>query len=195
MIIVREMDSTKSSFLFSMKYAITSTVEELQTWLKLLEKLEILFKISVRMQKMTENSNRLLITQEYIDDYIQENLFLVASTDQEAFFGRTCAFQFCDSLKTPLTGCAVALASYNDGYEAFQESALGATAKSIFSGTRYMLNPELRAQKMSEIMKNANVEFCKAFWQLTETSIAQVLNILVFRIIGIITEPIYVQQI
>ncbi len=156
-----------------MKYTINSTIEEFQTWFKLLEKLEIIFNICVKMQKLTENSNKLLINQEDIDDFIEENLFLVASTKPEAFFGRTCAFQFCDSLKIPLTACAVALASYNDGYEAFQDSRLGVTAKSLLSSTRYILNPDLRAQKMSEIMKNGNVEFCKAFWQLTETSIAQ----------------------
>ena len=28
--------------------------------------------------------------------------------------------------------------------------------------------------KISKVMKDANVEFCKAFWQLTETDIVQV---------------------
>jgi len=113
-------------------------------------------------------------------------------------------------LQIPLTGCAVALASYNDGYEAYsnKENWISTTTtspkigsptlanktspdstsptttanyftgqatlfKSLFSGTKYILDPELRAKKISRVIKDANVEFCKAFWQLTETSIVQ----------------------
>ena len=125
---------------------------------------------------------------------------------QESFFGRSCGFQFCESLQIPLTGCAVALASYNDGYEAYSNKENSFTAnngsntntpvtkatspnsngssptsfnnqatlfKSLFSGTKYIIDPELRAKKITRVIKNANVEFCKAFWQLTETSIVQ----------------------
>ena len=164
------------------------------------------------------------------DTSIETNLLSLASVHQEAFFGRTCGFQFCDSLKIPLTLCAVLLASYNDGYEAFAnkenstpnsnmtspstpmstlssspspngnsnslspspsnpsfntatnngtqftsiQSMFGQAAKTLFSSTKYTMDPELRAKKISSVMKNANVDFCKAFWQLTETPMVQV---------------------
>jgi hypothetical protein len=106
---------------------------------------------------------------------IETNLLFLGSVYQEAFFGRTCGFQFCDSLQTPLTGAAVALASYNDGYEAYSNKENHATIdattqtventdnrhnstmyfsgqatlfKSLVSGTKYILDPELRARKV-----------------------------------------------
>ena len=47
---------------------------------------------------------------------IERDLFDLATVHQEAFYGRACGFQFCDSLQLPLTGCTIALTSYNDGY-------------------------------------------------------------------------------
>ena len=172
------------------------------------------------------------------DTSIEANLLSLASVHQEAFFGRTCGFQFCDSLKMPLTLCAVMLASYNDGYEAFSnkeystsnsnlaspstpvttlnsfpntnpnsnslsssssnpsvsntspssnnngngngnqfsniQTLFGQAAKTLFSSTKYAMDPELRGRKISSIMKNANIDFCKAFWQLVETPVCQV---------------------
>ena len=171
------------------------------------------------------------------DTSIETNLLSLASIHQEAFFGRTCGFQFCDSLKMPLTLCAVMLASYNDGYEAFSnkenstsnsnltspstpistlnsfpntnansnslsssssnpsvsnsspvsngnngnvnqfsniQNLFGQAAKTLFSSTKYAMDPELRGKKISSIMKNANIDFCKAFWQLVETPVVQV---------------------
>jgi hormone-sensitive lipase len=201
------------------------------------------------------------------DTPIENHLLSLASVHQEAFFGRTVAFQFCDSLKMPLTLCAVALASYNDGYEAFTpsvnvlmtmsnsssssnkenssptsnsssnshaaspgqsmanpdsssnsllsssslsnsnsnsnssqsiggtlqpqqqqqplpqnvtqqlsniQSLFGQAAKTLFSSTKYAMDPELRGKKISSVMKNADINFCKAFWQLVETPVVQV---------------------
>ena len=115
---------------------------------------------------------------------VETNLLFLGSVYQEAFFGRTCGFQFCDSLQTPLTGAAVALASYNDGYEAYsnKENQSGGQAvyplvtaedggvqqasssagsfigqatlfKSLVSGTKYILDPELRAKKVHFLFK------------------------------------------
>src|SRR5690606_101589 len=53
-------------------------------------------------------------------------------------------------------------------------TSIGQAAMSVLSSTKYIMDPDLRSRKMSQIVKNANVEFCKAFWQLTETSIVQV---------------------
>jgi hypothetical protein len=264
-----DLNEKKNSFLFQMKLLNgslpmtgNSNLKELQTWVRLLEKIEILLKMGNDMQEMScteanmlkydtsseENKSSLpnrfhnygpplFIHAEQIQNSdVETNLFHLGSNQQEAFFGRACGFQFCDSLQIPLTGCAVFLASYNDGYEAFQSQAtlystapsstqsidtkltklsmapalksspespppspqhtksnisrspvtsasnlnspsisasIGQAAKSLISTGKYMMDPELRAKKVSHIMKNANVEFCKAFWQLTETSIVQ----------------------
>ena len=162
------------------------------------------------------------------DTKVETNLLALASIHQEAFFGRTCGFQFCDSLKMPLTLCTVMLASYNDGYEAFSnkenstpnsnvnspstpvstpssnpnsnslsssssnpsfnsassatsgnqfsniQNLFGQAAKTLFSSTKYAMDPELRGKKISSVLKTANIDFCKAFWQLVETPVVQV---------------------
>ncbi len=167
------------------------------------------------------HSNRLVSTP------IEINLIKLGALNLDVYFGRACGFQFCDSLVTPLTGIAVifvyfilkkekylfifekvALASYNDGYEAFSNkenivnnfanilnrnsidssnitdkdlsrfsitdntnssassptsnktmftlplqnnslsNTLGQAAKSLFSSTKYLMDPELRGKKV-----------------------------------------------
>ena len=259
LMVVHELNEKKNTFLFQIKLmqntplASNANLKDFQTWLRVMEKVELLFVIACDLQTATLNQSKakmmsastssastssssmsepseepptlFVYSESLIDSTIETNLFGLASV-QEAFFGRACGFQFCDSLQMPLTGCAVALASYNDGYEAFSnkeiatlaatttpvqslslnlssstsssclngspgaaaspvspssssanfssfQTTIGQAAKSLFSSTKYIMDPELRAKKISHVMKNANVEFCKAFWQLTETSIVQ----------------------
>lgn len=219
--VVSDLNDKKTSFLFQLKLNTTLPVntglKELQAWVKLIDKFEIILQTAIDMQtislsklKNTNNSNDdedhvpslFINSKEMNSSNIEVNLFYLGSVYQDSFFGRSCGFQFCDSLQIPLTGCAVALASYNDGYEAYSNNkentstliqstsssptsptnthssmtSLNSQAtlfKSLFSGTKYILDPELRAKKVSRVIKDANVEFCKSFWQLTETSIVQ----------------------
>lgn len=196
--VVKSIYKQKQNFYFQVKFhLLPSSIKEYETWCLLIEKFQILFEIADEMQQKTCEMHSLLLDQSSISSNIEKSLFLLASTNQEAFFGRSCAFQvnicsrlmdlkaniffyfkFCESLRLPLTACTVALASYNESYDittgANGNDLVRKTAKSLFSSTKYMLNPELRAQKLATIMKNADVEFCKAFWQLTESSIVQV---------------------
>ncbi len=209
-----DINEKKSTFLFQLKLmnstipnAINTNIKEFQTWIRLMQTIEILLQIGCDMMQ-TNQSGLFVHANQFSNSTMESNLFDLASIHQEAFFGRACGFQFSDSLQIPLTGCAVALASYNDGYEAFTNkeninvkmsvtaSNMGAQSeletsnqymqintisntvtqavKSMYNGTKYIMDPESRAKKMSHVMRNANVEFCKAFWQLTETSIVEV---------------------
>jgi hormone-sensitive lipase len=209
---------------------MNSNLKELQTWTRLMEKMDIILRVNLAMQAATlkefknkidpnnlqtelEGPTLFVHANDLKDTQIELDLFDLATTHQEAFYGRACGFQYCESLQLPLTGCAIALTSYNDGYNAFSinkenlvehvattqtsvsinaettsqntsnnsnnlssflTNTIGQAAFSMFSSTKYIIDPELRSKKMSHIVKNANVEFCKAFWQLTETSIVQV---------------------
>jgi len=198
LLLTSQLNGTKSSFLFQFKLNATlpgtPNVRDFQAWVRLMEKVEIVLQIGVDIQRVQLQESQVQPSLFYNmaeakSAAIETNLLALGSVHQEAFFGRTCGFQFCESLQTPLTGCAVALASYNDGYEAYATAAVvqveaeGAGSfmqgqatlfKSLVSGTKYVMDPELRAKKISKVMKDANVEFCKAFWQLTETDIVQV---------------------
>jgi hypothetical protein len=249
LIVICELNEKKTrvSSIFPAKLMNTN-LKEVQTWARLLEKIEIVLQLSMDMQAMTlsafkneinarqssssnsadsaeVNGPTLFVhANEIANTQIERVLFDLATVHQEAFYGRACGFQFCDSLQIPLTGCAIALTSYNDSYEAFSTnkssssgsngspnssgfdlngsvrdsntlnvsvnnnhtppsvpgsfntltSSIGQAAMSVFSSTKYIMDPDLRSRKMSHIVKTANVEFCKAFWQLTETSIVQV---------------------
>ena len=269
LLVLYELNEKKSrigSSLLPVKL-MSKNLREVQTWIRLLEKMEIVLQLGLDMQTRTLQAFKRDINhcnQSNSDDVrreisgptlfvhaiqlastpIEKILFDLATVHQEAFYGRTCGFQFCDSLTMPLTGCAIALTSYNDGYEAFSGSrndsssqsqsqplstsstfntspssvdlnlfpnsqsyssnlmstatiqsssapltpitsnlnmfttSIGQAAMSVFSSTKYLIDPDLRSRKMAQIFKTANVEFCKAFWQLTETSIVQVLLIL-----------------
>lgn len=241
--VLSDLNEKKNTFFFQLKLSssfLSPNLKDYQAWVLLMEKLEVLLQTAFDMQSLTlkefenkldkvENGNNVIRIKGFHEGpslfvhlnqvketSIETNLFKLASEHQEAFFGRACGFQFCESLQRPLTGCAIALASYNDGFEAYSteentniqstvanltetsaitstkqtrltsvnssptltnysslSTTLGKAAVSVFSGTKYMMDPESRAKKMSHIMRKANVEFCKAFWQLTETSIAQ----------------------
>lgn len=62
---------------------------------------------------------------------------------------------------------AVAMAAYGDGYKQHNHSFTRALSSMLNSG-KYMVNPELRAQRITELTQNANIDFCKAFWSVTE---------------------------
>ncbi|CAF0709865.1 unnamed protein product [Brachionus calyciflorus] len=239
--VLNDLNEKKNKFYFQLKlnnsnlpssFLNSNLIRDLQTWVRLMEKLEIFLETGLEMQKLNlkeyEEKNNKNLEDEIIPikdandgpslfvhlnqknlKSIENKLFNLASIHQEAFFGRACGFQFCDSLQRPMTGCAIALASYNDGFEAFSNkentiqtvatlngpptlkrvastgntsnltgygsftNSIGKAAMSVYSSTKYIMDPELRAKKLSHIMRKANVEFCKAFWQLTETSIVQ----------------------
>ena len=42
----------------------------------------------------------------------------------------------------------------------------------MICGTKYLLNPELRAKKIAKLIMNADIEFCKEFWRLIHTPVA-----------------------
>lgn len=237
-LVLNDLNEKKGKFYFQLKlnnsnlpasFLNSNLIRDFQTWLRLMEKLEILLLTGLEMQLITlkefedrldQGGESVIRLKQFHDgpslfvhlnrtkeNTIESNLFSLASVHQEAFFGRACGFQFCESLQLPLTGCAVALASYNDGFEAYSNkentiqttvtntspklkrvsslnnaltpsmslsNTIGKAAVSVYNGTKYIMDPDSRAKKMSHIMRKANVEFCKAFWQLTETSIVQV---------------------
>ena len=109
-------------------------------------------------------------------------MILLSTRYQDAFFGRTIGFQYCESLHKPLAGVASALVSYYNEFEAFlnekkehsqqvdsqispesnkisplqRQRSLSISfseqnrfvVKSLFNSTKYLLDPELRANKV-----------------------------------------------
>ena len=76
-------------------------------------------------------------------------------------------WQYSDSIRQSLHVIAVTMAAYGDGYHKHNHSITRALSSMLHSG-KYMINPELRAQRINELTQNDNIEFCKAFWSLTD---------------------------
>lgn len=59
------------------------------------------------------------------------------------------------------------MASFSEMY--YNIGSFSAKAHGLYSGGKFLLDPELRAQRIVNISQHANIDFCKAFWFLTES--------------------------
>ncbi len=107
-----------------------SSLKELQTWTKLMDKCEQFLQIAAEMQRLSladhhqtesqkKNAKPVLIgplhhgpslylhSDQLTGSPLEIDLIKLASDNLDVYFGRACAFQFSDSLITPLTGVAV----------------------------------------------------------------------------------------
>ncbi|XP_052890786.1 hormone-sensitive lipase [Anopheles moucheti] len=115
--------------------------------------------------------------------------------NQYCFYGRCLGFQFCDSIKPLLKFISIGMAGFSEGY--YSEGGRISKATSLmYTSTKYMLDPELRARRIVNISQNSNVDFCKAFWFLAESEMMHSLpsfvgfKVKVNRVITIPPEPI-----
>lgn len=91
---------------------------------------------------------------------------------QESFYGRCLGFQFCESMRRPLTTINVAMACYGEGYQKSNHSLMR-LANSVLSCGKYLLNPEQRAKQVVNMTRTSDIYFCKSFWSLPENSVMQ----------------------
>ena len=99
--------------------------------------------------------------------------------NQEVFYGRSLGFQFCASVHTMLHTIVLAMAVCAETYRKCERvkpgsAKLATTLPSVFMTTRFLLKPELRAKQIVHTTRNADINFCKQFWGLTEASYLQV---------------------
>lgn len=79
----------------------------------------------------------------------------------------------------------VAMASFAEGYLKHKTYSLSQATVSILNSGKYTVNPEMRAKQVAEVTQNMKVDFCKAFWNLTETygiQVTQLLNLILLFI-------------
>ena len=178
--VAKSIYEEKENFLFQMKLKyLNSTIKDYETFCLLIENFSLIFEIANEMQVITLKTKSLLIHGTLITKSIEEKFLLLTSTNQEAFFGRTCAFQFCDSLRLPLKTCAIAMISLSERKSVTstgEKTIITArkAAKTLSISSKCMLLPEMRAQKLEIIMKNADIHFYKSFFQLLEKRCVQV---------------------
>uniref|UniRef100_A0A8D8DN94 Hormone-sensitive lipase n=2 Tax=Culex pipiens TaxID=7175 RepID=A0A8D8DN94_CULPI len=126
---------------------------------------------------------------------VEELLGKAETINQFCFYGRCLGFQFCESMKPLLKFISIGMAGFSEGY--YSEGGKISKATSLmFTSTKYMLDPELRARRIVNISQHSNVDFCKAFWFLAESELMHSLpsfvgfKVKVSRVITIPPEPI-----
>ena len=122
---------------------------------------------------------------------LETNMFKLMSVHQEAFFGRTISFQYCDNLKMAMIFVPTLLAATNDYYKKViikdsqasenaqpvkVESFLIQLVKILMFCPKYIINPELRARKASTAILNGAIGFSTVFWRLSNSPLVQLAN-------------------
>lgn len=97
-----------------------------------------------------------------------EILNKVDSINQYCFYGRCLGFQFYDNLKPVLKTILVCMATFSEAFYS-NGTLLARCANSV----KYMLDPEVRARRIVDVSRSADISFCQAFWFLNETDIAR----------------------
>ncbi|KAJ8966873.1 hypothetical protein NQ314_003267 [Rhamnusium bicolor] len=84
----------------------------------------------------------------------------------------------------------------NLGFQLVQGSIISKATNSVMSTTKYITDPEQRARRIVNISQNAEVDFCKAFWFLSETELMNQLpsivspSVAVSKVINLPPEPL-----
>lgn len=101
-----------------------------------------------------------------------------ASIDQYSFYGRCLGVQYCESMQRVVRFLAVCMAGFSEAYygrDVTGSGRLARTTASVWRSGKYLVDPELRARRIVNISQNAEVDFCKEFWSLSEGELAHAL--------------------
>ncbi|KAK0396970.1 hypothetical protein QR680_001927 [Steinernema hermaphroditum] len=98
-------------------------------------------------------------------DYSKYNSLFknIESLDASCFYARALGFQFVPSVCKIFRFIGVVLATYSLSWE----DGHGPLGTFLHSG-RFLLSPEQRAERIIKITREADIEFCRAFWNLSE---------------------------
>nr|CDJ85515.1 Hormone-sensitive lipase and Alpha beta hydrolase fold-3 domain containing protein [Haemonchus contortus] len=98
-------------------------------------------------------------------DKYYEMLRALEQLDPTCFYGRPLGFQFSPSVNRIFRVIGIVLASYSLSWEK-GHGPIG----SIINTGRFFLSPEQRASRIVKVTKEADIDFCKGFWNLAELS-------------------------
>ncbi|KAI6202938.1 hypothetical protein M3Y94_00499000 [Aphelenchoides besseyi] len=87
----------------------------------------------------------------------------IESLDASCFYGRSFGFQFAPSVTSIFNVIGIILATYSLSWESGT-----AAFSSLLNSGRYFLNPEERARRIIKVTREADLEFCRDFWNLSE---------------------------
>ncbi|CAH1797098.1 unnamed protein product [Owenia fusiformis] len=195
--LTRHITVNRGTFMFR-SIRGTHYVKELDAYVKVLTQLRAVLHYLQKLVSYCKDGD-LFAQEEMLKDEAAEKLLVESEgLDQEAFYGRCVGFQFCQSMQRPLQVIGVAMASFSESYQ--ESSSFLQFANSFINSGKYLLDPELRAKQIVSITRNSTIQFCKAFWGITDTDVLHQLPMLacpaveVDHMIKIPAEPLDVSR-
>lgn len=176
----------------SVLFRKTLLTKEIESCSHLISSLDTCFKHLLTMMAWSNNGS--LFTE---DRPLEDLKSVCQDINQYCFYGRCLGFQFCDSLKNVLQFIALSMAIFSEAYYS-QGSLISKATNSVMTTTKYITDPEQRAKRIVNISQNADVDFCKSFWFLSESELMNQLpsvvspNVAVCKLISIAPEPLSV---
>ncbi|XP_060532409.1 hormone-sensitive lipase isoform X2 [Cylas formicarius] len=156
--LIRNVTSQRSSASFEK----TLPTKDIETCSHLISSLDTCFGHLQTMMSWMSDGN-LFPEHKSMDEMIS----VCRGINQYCFYGRCVGFQFCQSLRAILQFVSLSMAIFSEAY--YTQGSLFAKAKnSVVTAVKYILDPELRARRIVNISENADVDFCKSFWFLSE---------------------------
>lgn len=135
--------------------------------------IESLYQICADLIKMHRNSDGGNL---YSKEYSHDNLITRSAkvTNQTCFYGRSVGFQFVDSMKNILKFLNVTLACFSEAYFTNGFKFMK-TTNYFLKHPSYFMDPEMCARRIINVSHNADVKFCKSFWNLGESKLMHAL--------------------
>ncbi|KAK6634055.1 hypothetical protein RUM44_004663 [Polyplax serrata] len=140
-------------------------VKEIEAISHMIASLATCFKHLCTLVNWSETGELFPSAEHYSEVLLQQS----DTVNQYAFYGRCLGIQFCQSVQPLLRMIAIFMASFSEMY--YNIGSFSAKAHGLYSGGKFLLDPELRAQRIVNISQHANIDFCKAFWFLTESEL------------------------
>ncbi|XP_018571617.1 hormone-sensitive lipase isoform X2 [Anoplophora glabripennis] len=175
----------------SVLFRKTTLTKDVESCSHLLTSLDICLKHLETLLTWSDKGN-LFVREEHTPE---ELLTKCGEINQHCFYGRHLGFQYCDSLKNILQFIALSMTLFSEVYYS-QGSLISKATNSVMSTTKYITDPEQRARRIVNISQNAEVDFCKAFWFLSETELMNQLpsivsnSVAVSKVIFLPPEPL-----
>lgn len=157
--ILKTITEQRQSFVFRQSHYC----KELESYATVIDYLNAAIPLTMESEKNLDESLFPSLDGNY--DGHQKVLSELEKLDSSVFYGRPLGFQFCPSITRIFRVIGVVLATYSLSWEK-GHGPIG----SIINSGRFFLSPEQRASRIIKVTKEADIDFCKGFWNLTELS-------------------------
>ncbi|KAI6219526.1 hypothetical protein M3Y99_01656000 [Aphelenchoides fujianensis] len=155
--VLKECSDTRSGLLFRS----TTVCKELENYAAMIRFFVLSFQQVVLLTDSLEENS---LFPKLAGDYTKYQGLLkgIESLDASCFYGRSFGFQFTPTVTYIFNVIGIVLATYSLSW-----GGSAALASLVNSGL-YIMNPEERAKQIIKVTREADIEFCRDFWNLSE---------------------------